>query len=58
MEIYNSHAKGLRAYGEAGLSWQFDLEGHYAVSAVYKLGSLPPNFDYVSTVQTGITIRF
>jgi hypothetical protein len=56
--VYLKNAKGLRAYGEEGLSWQFDLEGHYALSVIYKLGSLPPKFDYVSTIQTGITVRF
>ena len=57
-QIYVKEAKGLRAYGEAGVSWQFDTEGHYALSVIYKVGSMPPNFDFVSTVQTGITVKF
>lgn len=52
--IYSRLAKGLRAYGEASISFQLDKEGHVAFSTVYKLGSLPPNFSYVNTVQTGI----
>ena len=51
-------ARGLRAYGEASISYQFDPVGHFALSSTYKLGSEPPNFDYVSTVQTGLVIRF
>ena len=50
--------QGLRAYGEAGIAWQFDMAGHYALSVTYKLGSVPPNFDHVNTVQTGITVKF
>ena len=52
------HAQGLRAYGEASVSYQFDPIGHYALSSTYKLGSEPPNFDHVSTVQTGLVIKF
>jgi hypothetical protein len=57
-QIYLSKAQGLRVYGEAGISWQFDPAGHYALTVNYKLGSLPPNFDYVNTVQSGITMKF
>jgi hypothetical protein len=57
-QIYLSQARGPRAYGEASISWQFDEAGHYALSVNYKLGSVPPNFDYVNTVQTGITVKF
>ena len=57
-QIYLSQARGLRAYGEASISWQFDEAGHYALSVNYKVGSVPPNFDYVNTVQTGITVKF
>jgi hypothetical protein len=50
--------RGFRPYGEAGIAFQFVEAGHYAISTTYKLGSLPPNFDYVNTVQTGLVVKF
>jgi hypothetical protein len=57
-DIYVKDARGLRAYGEATLNIALDRFGHVALSSTYKWGSLPPNFDKVQTVQTGILIRY
>ncbi len=56
--VYLWHAQGFRPYGEAGVAWQFDRDGHISISTTYKLGSLPPNFDKINTVQTGLQIVF
>ena len=56
--IYLWHARGFRPYGEAGVAWQFDRDGHISISTTYKLGSLPPNFDKVNTVQSGLQIVY
>jgi hypothetical protein len=57
-QIYVKDAKGFRPYGEVSLNISVDRAGHFAISSTYKLGSVPPNFDYVSTVQTGILLRY
>ncbi|MGO9258879.1 MAG: hypothetical protein ACLQU1_21540 [Bryobacteraceae bacterium] len=56
--IYLDAVSGWRPYGECSISYAFDPAGHYAVNAVYKLGSQPPNFDRVNLVQSGILIRY
>jgi hypothetical protein len=57
-EVYLTTVSGWRPSGEIGLSLALDDAGHYAVSSSLKLGSLPPNFERVVVVQTGITIKF
>lgn len=57
-QVYLHTAKGFRPYGEAGVAYQLDNDGHVALSVTYKLGSVPPNFDYVSTVQTGFVFKY
>jgi len=58
VHIYMVGASGWRPYGETSLSVKLDAAGHYALCSTYKLGSQPPNFDKINTVQTGITISF
>lgn len=57
-EIYVEQAQHWMAYGEGSINWQLDTEGHYSLTSTYKVGRLPPNFDAVKTVQTGVTIKF
>ncbi len=57
-QIRLSQVKGFKPFAEAGIAYALDREGHYAFSVAYKLGSLPPNFDRVNTVQTGLVVKF
>lgn len=57
-EVYLTRVSGWRPSGEIGLSLALDDAGHYAISSSVKLGSLPPNFERVVVMQTGVTIKF
>ncbi len=45
---------GFRPYGEAGIKFTLDQSGHIALNSTYKLGSQPPTFQYVNSVQSGV----
>ena len=47
-----------QTYGECSITYAFDPAGHYAFTAVYKVGRQPPNFDRVDVVQSGVVVRF
>ena len=57
-QVYIDRVAGWRPSGEAGLSIALDDAGHYALSSSLKVGSLPPNFQRVTVVQSGFTIKF
>jgi len=57
-QVYLTTVSGWRPSGEIGLNLALDDAGHYAFSSSLKVGSLPPNFERVVVVQTGITIKF
>jgi hypothetical protein len=57
-EIYVDTVTGWRPSGDIVLSIALDDAGHYALSSALKLGSLPPNFQRVAIVQSGLTIKF
>ncbi|MGA9773125.1 MAG: hypothetical protein WBV94_29110 [Blastocatellia bacterium] len=56
--IFLHPVRNFRPFTEAGIAWNLDYERHYAISTTYKIGSLPPNFDHINTVQTGFVIKF
>jgi hypothetical protein len=45
---------GFRPYGEASIKFTLDQSGHIALNSIYKLGSQPPTFQYVNSVQSGL----
>ena len=49
---------GFRPYGEAGITIGLDSSGHIALNTTYKLGSQPPTYQYVNTVQTGLLLKY
>jgi hypothetical protein len=57
-QVYLTTVSGFRPSGEVGLAFALDDAGHYALSSAVKVGSLPPNFVRVATVQTGLTVKF
>jgi hypothetical protein len=57
-EVYLTTVSGFRPSGKVDISFALDEAGHYALSSTVKLGSLPPNFERVATVQSGLTIKF
>jgi hypothetical protein len=57
-QVYLTTVSGFRPSGEVGLAFALDDAGHYALSSAVKVGSLPPNFVRIATVQTGLTIKF
>jgi hypothetical protein len=56
--VYGTTVQGWRPSGEVDLSIALDDAGHYALTSTLKVGSLPPNFERVVVVQSGITIKF
>jgi len=57
-EIFLRTASKWRPYGEATLSVALDHAQHFAISSTYKLGSQPPNFSKIDTIQSGLTLRY
>jgi hypothetical protein len=57
-QVYLTTVTGWRPYGQSDLSLALDDAGHYALSSTLKVGSLPPNFQRVVSVQSGLTIKF
>jgi hypothetical protein len=57
-QVYLSTVSGFRPAGQAEVIIALDDAGHYALDSTLKLGSTPPNFVHVLSVQTGITIKF
>jgi hypothetical protein len=57
-QIYLRSLNGWRAFGTTTFLWKLDPAGHYAWTITHKIGSLPPNFDHVNQVETGLVIIF
>jgi len=49
---------GFRPYGDASINIPLDRGKHLNLNTKYKLGSLPPLFNKVNTVQSGLLIAF
>jgi len=52
--IWLDPVSGFRPYGEACIKFSIDQAGHIALNSTYKLGSQPPTFQYVNSVQSGV----
>jgi hypothetical protein len=57
-EVFLDQVSGWRPSGELSVSIPLDEAGRFAVSSSLKLGSLPPNFQRVAIVQSGVTLKF
>jgi hypothetical protein len=56
--VFLEQVSGWRPSGEVAVNIPLDDAGRFAVTSTLKLGSLPPNFQRVAIVQTGVTLKF
>ncbi len=56
--LFLKRLHGWNAFGVISGSWSFDPAGHFALTVAYKDGFSPPKFSRISTVQSGITIKY
>lgn len=50
--------RGFRPYGDCSVNIPLDRGGHISLNVKYKLGSQPPTFNKVNTVQSGLQVAF
>lgn len=56
--IYLRSLSGWHVLGTTTFLWKLDPAGHYSWTITHKMGSLPPNFDHVNQVETGLVVIF
>jgi hypothetical protein len=57
-QIYLDKVIGFRPGGPVGITIALDDAGHFGLSTTLKVGSLPPNFERVAIVQSGLVIKY
>jgi hypothetical protein len=49
---------GVQLYQEIAVTWTLDRAKHFALESRWKVGRQPPDYAYLSTLATGLVVKF